>query len=92
MVSMGRISMPGVSIGNITQVMPLCLGASGSVRISSSHQSATWAKLVQIFSPVITYSSPSRTPRHDSEARSLPAPASLKPWHHTSSPRRMAGR
>ena len=33
--------------------MPLCLGASGSVRISSSHQSATWAKLVQIFSPVI---------------------------------------
>ncbi len=41
MVSMGRISMPGVSIGNITQVMPLCLGASGSVRMSSSHQSAT---------------------------------------------------
>ena len=28
--------MPGVSIGMISQVMPLCLGASGSVRTSSS--------------------------------------------------------
>ena len=29
MVSIGRISMPGVSIGNITQVMPLCFGRLG---------------------------------------------------------------
>ena len=92
MVLMGRISMPGVSMGNITQVMPLCLGASGSVRISSSHQSAIWANVVQIFWPVMTYSSPSRMPRQLSEARSEPALGSLKPWHHTSSPRRMRGR
>ena len=46
---------------------------------------------VQIFDPVTTYSSPSRTARVRSEARSLPAPGSEKPWHHTSSPRRIGG-
>ncbi len=35
-VLIGRISMPGESIGMISQVMPLCLGASGSVRTRSS--------------------------------------------------------
>ena len=35
-VFIGRISMPGESIGITIQVMPLCLGASGSVRTSSS--------------------------------------------------------
>ena len=35
-VRMGRTSMPGESIGMIIQVMPRCLGASGSVRASSS--------------------------------------------------------
>ena len=92
MVLISRISTPGLSIGNITQVMPLCFGASGSVRMSSSHQSATCANEVQIFWPVMTYSSPSRTPLHESEARSEPAPGSEKPWHHTSSPLRILGR
>ena len=31
-VRSGRMSMPGVSMGRMSQVMPLCLGASGSVR------------------------------------------------------------
>ena len=35
-VRIGRTSMPGESIGMIIQVMPRCLGASGSVRASSS--------------------------------------------------------
>ena len=35
-VRMGRMSMPGLPIGMISQVMPLCLGTSGSVRTSSS--------------------------------------------------------
>src|SRR5207302_1251388 len=35
-VRMGRTSMPGLSIGTISQVMPLCFGASGFVRTSTS--------------------------------------------------------
>ena len=35
-VSSGRISIPGVSMGTITHEIPRCLGASGSVRTSIS--------------------------------------------------------
>ena len=35
-VRSGRTSMPGVSIGRMSQVMPACFLASGSVRTSSS--------------------------------------------------------
>jgi hypothetical protein len=35
-VSIGRTSMPGVSRGRISQLIPRCFGASGSVRTSSS--------------------------------------------------------
>ena len=56
------------------------------VRTRSSHWSATSAWDVQIFDPVTTYSSPSLTALVRSEARSLPASGSLKPWHQTSSP------
>ena len=45
------------------QEMPRCFGASGSVRTRSSHQSASWPSVVQIFCPLITQSSPSRTAR-----------------------------
>ena len=79
-------------MSQITQVMPLCLAASGSVRTSSSWWSATSAKLVQIFCPLTTNSSPSTTARVFNPARSLPASGSLNPWHHTVSPRRMRGR
>ena len=84
--------MPGASIGQITQVMPLCLGASGSVRTSSSWYSAICAKLVQIFCPVTTRSSPSITARVCRPPRSEPAFGSEKPWHQTTSPRRIFGR
>ena len=36
MVSSGRMSMPGVFMGTISQVMPLCFGTSVSVRTSIS--------------------------------------------------------
>ena len=49
--------------------------------------SASRAPLVQIFWPLITYSSPSRRAEVRSEARSEPDPGSLYPWHQISSPR-----
>ena len=52
-----------------------------------------WApKLVQIFWPLITQSSPSRTAWVFSEARSLPAFGSLMPMHQVVSPDRILGR
>ena len=45
-----------------------------------------WASDVQIFWPLTTHSSPSRTARVPRLARSMPAPGSLKSWHQISSP------
>ena len=67
-------------------VRPLCLGTSGSVRATSIPRSAMWASVFQTFWPLTTHSSPSRTARVASDARSEPAPGSLKSWHQTSSP------
>ena len=72
--------------------MPLCLGASGSVRASRMPHSARWAAEVHTFWPVTTHSSPSSTARVVTLARSEPASGSLKSWHHTSSPRSIGGR
>ena len=72
--------------------MPRCLGASRSVRASRMPHSARWAAEVHTFWPVTTHSSPSSTARVVMLARSEPASGSLKSWHHTSSPRSMAGR
>src|SRR5664279_3285469 len=49
-------------------------------------RSAMWAKVFQTFWPVMTHSSPSRTARVDSPARSDPDPGSLNSWHHETSP------
>ena len=72
--------------------MPRCLGASGSVRVRTWIQSACRAPEVQIFCPLITYSSPSRTARVRSDARSEPEPGSEKPWHHIASAEAILGR
>ena len=72
--------------------MPLCFGASGSVRAIMNIQWAYCAPDVQIFCPLITKSSPSRTARVCSDARSEPEPGSLNPWHHCTSPERMRPR
>ena len=76
---MGRISIPGASIGQMTQVMPRWRGASGSVRTSSSWNCATCAKLVHTFCPLTTRTSPSTTARVCRLARSEPAFGSEKP-------------
>jgi hypothetical protein len=56
---------------------PLCFGAAGSVRTRVKIQSPKRPSEVQIFCPLTTNSSPSRTARVRSEARSLPASGSL---------------
>ena len=71
--------------------MPLCGGASGSVRAMRMPQSATRPFEHHTFWPFTPNESPSRTASVRSEARSLPAPGSLNSWHHTRSPR-MIGR
>ena len=72
--------------------MPARLGTSGSVRASSTAKSDRWAHVVHTFCPVTTQSSPSRSARVASDARSDPEPGSLKSWHQVSSLRTMGGR
>src|SRR5687768_6516987 len=66
--------------------MPLCLGASGSVRASNMPSSADCPPDVHTFCPLITHSSPSRSAFVCRLARSDPAPGSLKSWHQPSCP------
>ena len=73
---MGRTSTPGWVIGTRRKLMPLCLGASGSVRARTKIQSARWPAEVQIFWPLITHSSPSSTALQPRLARSEPASGS----------------
>ena len=73
-------------------VSPLRLGTSGSVRASSTAKSAAKPQVVQTFWPLTTHSSPSSSARVDSDARSDPAPGSLKSWHQISSARTIGGR
>ena len=75
----GRRTRPGVSVSTISAEMPLCLGASGSVRTKASSTSASWAPEVQTFWPLTMNRSPSSTALVDRPARSLPAPGSLMP-------------
>ena len=56
----------------ISHVMPRWRLSSGPVRTSSSQKSATSACDVQIFEPVTTYSSPSRTARVRSDGQVAP--------------------
>ena len=60
-----------------------------SVRATSIPYWLNWAIEVHTFWPLTIHSSPSRTARVPSEARSEPEPGSLKSWHHTSSPVRI---
>ena len=62
--------------------MPRCFLASGSVRTRQKIQSPYWPSVVQVFWPLTTNSSPSRTAVVRSEARSEPASGSEKPCDH----------
>ncbi len=55
----GRHTTPRVSVGMISTLMPLCLGASGSVRTNVSRKSASCAPDVHTFWPLTTKWSPS---------------------------------
>ncbi len=76
-------------MGISNTLIPLCLGASGSVRTKVSNTSASWAPDVQTFCPLTTKWSPSRTAAVRSEARSDPAPGSLMPSDAVISARRI---
>ena len=69
----GRISIPGWSIGTSRYDRPLCRAEPSSVRHTTKHQSDHWASEVQTFWPSMTHSSPSRRARVATLARSEPA-------------------
>src|SRR5947208_3661781 len=69
--------------------MPLCFGASASVRAKHTPQSANWAYDVHTFWPLSTHPPSTASARVDTEARSDPAPGSLNSWHHSSSAERI---
>ena len=71
---------------------PLCLGTSGSVRATSMHHLASWAKVVHTFWPVIRKPPFSATALVFSDARSEPDSGSEKPWHQISSAERIGSR
>jgi hypothetical protein len=64
---------PGASIGTIIIEMPLCFGASGSVRTATQLCVATCAIVFHIFWPFTTHWSPSSTARVRNAAMSVPA-------------------
>ncbi len=82
----GLVSTPGPFMSTTNAVSPACLTASGSVRTTSRPHLEMCASVVQTFCPLTTHSSPSRTARADSPAKSEPAPGSEKSWHQISSP------
>ena len=72
-------------------VRPRCLGTSQFVRARIRPQSAHHAPVVQIFDPLSTHSSPSRTAVVWAPATSDPPVGSERSCIQISSPRRMAG-
>ena len=79
----GRISMPGRSIGTMNAVMPWCLGTRTSVRRSARPTRRTGARapdLLPVDDPLVTVGDgPARR-----LARSEPAPGSENSWQHSS--------
>ena len=84
----GRTSTPGASIGTRKAVSPACLATDESVRQISSPHAENRAPELHTFCPLTTHSSPSRTARVPSPARSEPAPGSENSWQHSTSVRR----
>ncbi|MCY1177891.1 hypothetical protein D9M73_182170 [compost metagenome] len=74
---MGRTVTPGLSIGTSRKLMPCCFLAVLSVRTNRKIQLASVARVVQIFWPLTTHSSPSSTASVRRLARSEPAFGSL---------------
>ena len=71
--------------------MPLCRSPP-LVRASRIACAASWARLVQIFCPVIRQPPSARSARVRSDARSEPASGSENSWHQMSAPVRIGRR
>ena len=85
--SIGRTSTPGVVMSMSSIEMPACFFTSGSVRTSVKIQSPYWPSVVQVFWPLTTQSSPSRTAvvrrrrgRSRRRARRSPATTRCRGW------------
>ena len=79
MFGSGWMETPGVFMSSRNIESPRCLGALGSVRASTNIASAKCAPEVQILWPLSTNSSPSRSARVCSDARSEPEDGSESP-------------
>ena len=90
-ISMRWISMPGWWIGTMNTVRPRCFGTSQLVRARHSAQSDHQAPVVQIFEPLRTHSSPSRTAVVCAPATSEPPLGSDRNCIQISSPLKIAG-
>ena len=88
----GRTSTPGWSSGTSRYDSPACRLEPFSVRATTKHHCDRCASEVHTFWPLITHWSPSSSAVVDTLARSLPAPGSEYPWHHSSVTSRMRGR
>ncbi len=82
----GLTSTPGAAMSTIKALSPLCLGSSVSLRHRISPIAEYWAPEVQTFWPFTTHSSPSRTARVRTDAKSDPAAGSEKSWQAMISP------
>ena len=91
-VRISRTSTPGVSWSTSIIESPRCHDSGVPVRRSTTQRDETVACDVQTLCPSTIQSSPSRTAFVRSEARSLPASGSEKPWHQRSAPRRRSVR
>src|SRR5215208_5644037 len=80
------ISMPGESRGTRDMVRLLCCGASGSVLVIRKTYWQLCAPVVNIFEPLITHESPSRTARVLHVAMSEPPSGSVYPRHNRMCP------
>ena len=87
MLRIGRTSTPGWCASTSSMVMPRWRLSSVPVRHRTYIQSAKLPSVIQIFWPLSTQPSPSRSARVRSDARSDPAFGSLKPWPQNSSAR-----
>ena len=87
----GRIKIPGELMSIRKYVIPLCFGASGSVRARQTPNCALCAEDVHTFCPVSSQPPSTRTALVRSDARSEPASGSENSWHQKISPLSVAG-
>ena len=73
-VSIGRTSIPALSMSTNRAVMPRCAESASPVRVSSTQRWAYWARLVQTFWPVTRQPPSVGVARHDERGQVAPRP------------------